>query len=144
MKKIILVIACIVIIIIAVFCMKYIDYKEKQSEINQFNAEYESYLDNEITGVELTSIIDKIVDNNEQNSVEKDDQGFYIQNDSNSIKLEIKMLDDDGNTYQMETIYNGGMSTFMSYYSDIKFKCTKIEYNLSNKVSYIVFEQTTT
>ena len=143
MKKTILFILCIVIIILSIFWVKYVNYQAEQRAIKEENLEYETYLSKEITGRELTTAVNRAVNNNEQNSVAKDEQGFYIQNDSNSVKIEIQMLDND-TTYQMETIYNGGMENFIQYYSDIYFQCTKIDYNQVGRVSYIVFEQKTT
>ena len=53
------------------------------------------------------------------------------------------MLDTD-ETYNMETIYKGGMDKFVQYYGSIKFKCTKIEYhNKTQKVKYMLIEQIT-
>ena len=36
----------------------------------------------------------------------------FIENDTNSIKIDIKMLDTD-KTYDMETLYSGGMDKFV-------------------------------
>ena len=53
------------------------------------------------------------------------------------------MLDTE-ETYNMETLYNGGIEKFVQYYNKIKFKCTDIEYHkTTNKVKYMLFEQTT-
>ena len=53
------------------------------------------------------------------------------------------MLDTD-KTYDMETLYSGGMDKFVKYYSQITFKCTKIEYHKSTgKVKYMRIEQVT-
>lgn len=143
MKKIIIFILCIVIIIISIFWAKYMDYKEEQSLIKKENLEYETYLNKEITGREVTTAINRAIDNNEKKSIQKDEQGFYIQNNTDSIKIEIKIIDND-TTYQMETIYNGGMEKFIQYYNEIHFKCNRIDYNSLGKVSYILFEQKTT
>ena len=99
-------------------------------------------LGKEIDGRELTTLINKAVDNNEKNSVSKDEQGFYIKNDTNSINIDIKILDND-TTYKMESIYNGGMATFIQYYNSINFQCNKIDYNSLGKVNYMSFEQKT-
>ena len=74
---------------------------------------------------------------------QRNNKGIYLNNDKNSISIEIKMLDDDS-IYQMETIYNGGIQNFVNYYSDIKFKCVEIKYHsATNKVKYLLFEQIT-
>lgn len=142
MKKIIIFIVCIIIVLLSIFGNKYINYREEQSKIKKENLEYEAYLDKEITGRELTTMINRAVNNNEKNSVKKDENGLYIDNDINSVKIEIKITDND-TTYQMETLYNRGMETFIQYYGDISFYCAKIEYNSNKRVSYVVFEQKT-
>ena len=140
MKKTIIFILCVVIVILSIFGTKYINYREQQSKIKKENLEYETYLNKEVSGRDLTTAINRAVDNNEKNKVSKDENGLYIANDVNSIEIEIKISDND-TTYKMETLYNGGMETFILYYCDISFECTKIDYNKQGKVSYIVFEQ---
>ncbi len=142
MKKILIFILIIVIIIVAIFSVKYFNYKAELNELKKVNAEYEAYLNKEIYGTDIGTVINKAVDSNEKNSVPKDEQGFYIQNDTNSIKIEIKIIDND-TTYQMETLYSGGMTTFVQYYSSITFECTEIEYNSKGRVNYMLFEQRT-
>ena len=69
--------------------------------------------------------------------------GKYIDNKSNSINIDVKIIDND-KIYTMETLYNGGMENFIQYYNQIKFKCTIIEYHKdTNKVKYMLFEQIT-
>ena len=140
MKKILIYIICIVLIILSVIVTKYLNFKEQKSLIQKYNLEYEVYLNQDVTGRELTTAINRAVNNNEKNSVQKDEKGFYIDDDNNSVKIEIKILDND-TTYQMETLYNGGMENFIQYYGDINFNCSKIDYNSKGKVSHIIFEQ---
>ena len=140
MKKITIFILCIVIVFLAIFSVKYINYKSEQSKIKEENLEYETYLNKQILGTELTTFINKATDYNEKNNVQKDENGFYIQNDTNSIEIEIKITDNE-TLYKMETLYSGGMISFVQYYNSIYFECTKIEYNKSGKVSYLLFEQ---
>ena len=140
MKKTIIFILSFVFIIISIITAKYINYKSEQANIKKENLEYETYLNKQILGTELTTVINKAVDNNEKNKVLKDGQGFYIQNDINSVEIEIKITDNDS-TYKMETLYNGGMVNFVDYYNSIYFECTKINYNKAGKVNYLLFEQ---
>ena len=89
----------------------------------------------------MTSIINKAINNNEKNGVEKDEQGYYISNDENSINIDILIIDND-TTYKMETFYNAGIEQFVQYYGDIKFKCSNIEYHENTgRVRYMLFEQ---
>ncbi len=121
----------------------YLNYKVKYNEAQKANMEFESYYDQNIMGTDLTTVINKAVDNNKINEVKQDNKGRYINNDENSINIDIKMLDND-ETYTMETFYNGGMQKFVQYYGTIQFKCTKIDYHkTTNKVKYMLFEQIT-
>lgn len=140
MKKIIAIILCFVIVIISILIGKYYNYKQEYNKIKEENLEYEYYLEKEIYGTEVVTVINKAVNNNEINKIEKDSEGFYVPNDINSVKIDIKIIDNDM-TYKMETLYNGGMTNFVQYYNTILFKCSKIEYNSKGKVSYLLFEQ---
>ena len=140
MKKITII---IVLIVIALCMITYVfmQYKINYQNIKTQNLEFEKYLDKEITYSELTTAINRAVDKNFRNDVEEDSQGFFKENDTNSIKIKIMMTDND-KTYEMESIYNGGMENFLYYYRQIKFKCTKIEYHQKTKlISKVYFEQ---
>lgn len=142
MKKLAIFFLIIIIIIVGISYL-YLNYKANYYTAKKENKQFESYDGQEIYGAELATIINKAVDNNHNNEVPKDDKGKYINNDNNSIKIEIKMLDDN-KKHSMETFYRGGMDKFVQYYSEIKFKCTKIEYHkITNKVKSMLFEQIT-
>ena len=142
MKKTIIIFLTIFIIIIVIAIGYYIRIKNAGLEISEFNLEYEQYTENAIYGTDLTTVINNAVNNNEQNSVEKDEEGYYIQNDTNSVIIEIKIIDLEEDTiYKMETFYNGGMDQFVQYYGEILFQAESVEYNSAGKISYILFEQ---
>lgn len=142
MKKLAIFFLIGIIIIVGISYM-YLNYKANYYTTQKENKQFESYNGQEIYGVELATVINKAVDNNQNNEVAKDEKGKYINNDKNSIKIDIKMLDND-KTYSMETLYSGGMDKFVQFYSEIKFKCTKLEYHkITNKVKYMLFEQIT-
>ena len=142
MKKIAIFFGIIVFIVVAMFGL-YINYKNNYNTIQNENRQFESYYNEETYGTNLASIINKAIDSNTKNNIEKDQNGKYIENDINSINIDIKMIDND-KTYNMEKIYKGGISTFTSYYSQIKFKCTKIDYHKkTGKIKYMLFEQIT-
>lgn len=142
MKKMIIFFA-IVISIICVILGLYINYKANYYRVKKQNFQFEKYLNQEIYGTELTTIINRAINNNQKNEVEKDESGIYLNNNESSINIQIKITDND-KIYQMEILYRGGMQNFVSYYGNIKFKCTKIEYhNATNRVKYLFFEQIT-
>lgn len=134
----------IVIAIVAGISYMFLNYKASYNNAKRENFEFESYYEKEIYGIDLATIINKAVNQNEENEVEKNNNGKYIDNEFNSINIEIKLIDDNGKIYPMEAIYNGGTSKFVQYYSQIKFKCTKIEYHKkTNKIKNMLFEQIT-
>jgi len=140
MKKISIVIIAI-IIIVAVVGVKYISYENAQSLIKQENKEFEQYQDKELNGLDVATVINKATDKNTKNNISKDEKGNFIQNDENSIEVEIYMSDNDI-TYKMESIFNAGTEQFVQYYSNINFRCSQIEYHKkTGRIKYILFEQ---
>lgn len=140
MKKTIIAIICIMLIILAVIIGKYLNYRAKYNQIKEENLEYEYYYEREVYGTEIATVVNKAVNQNEKNDVPKDENGKYIQNNTNSIKVEIHITDNE-TLYDMETLYNGGMTAFVQYYNSIKFTCTDLIYNDEGKVKYMYFEQ---
>ncbi len=142
MKKLAIIFLMIIIVIVGISYL-YLNFKANYNMAQRENKQFESYDNQEIYGAELTTIINKAMDNNKNNEVPKDDKGKYINDDKNSIQINIKMLDNE-KVYAMETLYYGGMDKFVQYYNEIKFKCTKVEYHkVTNKVKYMLFEQIT-
>lgn len=142
MKKLIIFFAIIIMLICAIFYV-YVNYKSEYNMSKKANLEFERYLNEQVYGVDLATIINRAVDNNQKNEVEINNKGIYINNDTNSISIEIKMLDNDS-IYQMETIYKGGTQNFVNYYKNIEFRCVELKYhNSTNKVKYMLFEQIT-
>lgn len=140
MKKIII-FCSIVLVIVATVWFNYMNYKSNYNSTLKENLEFEKLYQKEIYGTDLTTIINKVINSNEKNNVEITKEKKYINNDINSINIDIKMVDTDS-TYSMETLYNGGMEKFIEYYGNIQFKCTQIDYHKSTKkVKYLLFEQ---
>ena len=140
MKKIIILLS-IVIIVIVLVAVNYINYKTDYKNIQKYNLEFEENYQKEIYGIDLTTIINKVINNNEKNNVEIGQDKRYINNGTNSINIDIWMTDTE-EPYPMEMLYNGGVENFVQYYGNIYFKCTKIEYHKeTGKVSYLYFEQ---
>ena len=111
--------------------------------MKQNNKEYEIYLNKELLGTDVTTVINRAMNDNTKNSVLKDEKGFFIQNDTNSIKVEVIMFNEEKpTTYQMETIQKVGMNRFIDNFNLISFKCLNIEYHKKSKlISKIIFEQ---
>lgn len=140
MKKI-LVFLAIAVVIVVIVGINYYSYKIDRNNILKENEEYEQYKDKEIYGTDLTTIINKTVDKNVKNKIEKDEQGIFIPNDNNSIEIDVYMKLDD-TTHKMEAFYNAGIEQFHKLFLDAKFKCSKIEYHeKTGRIKYLLFEQ---
>ena len=141
MKNTFLIILAIFFIIICLVSALLINIQSEKKQITQENKQYEDFLNKEILGTDLASLISKVVDQNEKNSVPKDEKGYYIDNNQNSIKIDLKMTTID-KTYPMEEIYNNQITKFVQNFNLIKFKCTSIEYHkTTGKISKLVFEE---
>ena len=131
----------IVVIIVAIVGYRYISYKNEYNTIQKENSDFDRYKDQIVYGLDVASMMNKAVDKNTKNRISKDEQGYFVQNDENSIEIEIYMLDNQ-TTYKMETIYNSGTEQFVQYYGEIQFKCSKIEYHKkTGRIKSILFEQ---
>ena len=80
-KFLLIIILFIVILAIAVYGI-YL-YRSKTIESQKINNEYKSYYNVQIIGNELLSIINKTADIDSQYGVQKNDEGMYIENDTN-------------------------------------------------------------
>ena len=141
MKKTLLIIITIFIVILATVYGLITSKKINQNEIQKNNKYYENYLNKELLGTELATIMGKAIEQNITNEVPKDENGLFIENDFNSIKIDIKMITVD-KTYPMEVIYNNDITQFVQNFNLIKFKCINIEYHKKTGfISKITFEQ---
>lgn len=142
MKKI-AIFLLIIIGIVSTISYLYLNSINNQRIAQKENIKFEIYKDEEITGAEVTTLINKAINSNQQNEVEKDKKGRYVDNETNSINIDIKFIDDDV-TYNIEKIYNNGMDKFLTYYRNIKFKCVDVQYHdKTQKIKYMLFEQIT-
>ena len=70
------------------------DHKIKQKKMNEVNKLFDVY-EKEITTNELITIINKAIDLNDQNLIKEDENEYYIENTENSIKIDVKFLQND-------------------------------------------------
>lgn len=141
MKKQFFIITLIFLVIIMMISVKLINFQTNRNRIKKENAQYEYFLDNEIYGADLATLINKTIEKNEKNNINKDKDNYYIENDENSIKIYINMKTIE-NTYTMEEFYNNDIKEFVKNFSIIKFKCIDIEYHkTTEKVKSLTFEE---
>ena len=141
MKRIIICILSIFLIIICIVVYGVYQKNENTAQIGVDNKTYESYENKEVLGTDIISIINKATDSNKKNDIKIGEDGNYIDNGKNSIRIEIKFLELD-KVITMERINNVGIEKFWSNYGALSFKCTKIEYHeKTHRVKYMYFEE---
>ena len=128
MGKSLLIIFTIFIIILGVSYGFVTSERNKKNEIYKANKYYENYLNKTLSGTELATILGKAMEQNVGNRVSKDSNGLFIENDTNSIKIDLKMVTIN-KTFPMEVIYKNDISEFVRNFGDINFRCTNIEYH---------------
>ena len=141
MKKTFLILCGSIILLVLIFSYLYYNYQVGIAQAQKNNQEYESYTTNQILGSSLMTLMNKASNDNEQNQVEKDEEGLYIENDTNSIKIDVKFLEAD-KAVSMEKIQSLGEDMFLKNYRSMSFSCTQKEYHeKTNQIKYLLFEQ---
>lgn len=141
MKKSIIIIITITLVIIAAVTYSVYSNKTSKTEADKINTTYKSFYNQEVLGSDVISLINKTIDYNETNNIKKDNSGNYIENDTNSIKIDVK-FSELNKVISMETINTQGINQFAKNFGAFSFKCTKIEYHeKTNIVKYLYFEQ---
>ena len=143
MKKKIFIILVVLMIILAIVTYWVYNYRKQMVESQEINNSYKTYENIQILGTELISIINRTIDINEKAGIEKDQDGLYIDNGENSIKIYIEFIyDDETRTVDMEKIANGGTYSFIDVYSTASFQCTNISYHeKTNNVKSLTFTE---
>ena len=141
MKKTVWIICGSVILLVLIFSILYYNYQAGLRQAQQRNEEYESYTTNQILGSSLMTLMNKASNDNEKNQVKKDENGCYIENDTNSIKIEVKFLEAE-KAVSMEKIQSLGEEQFLKNYRSMTFSCTQKQYHEKTKqIKYLLFEQ---
>lgn len=146
MKKNVTIIFLILFIII-ILCFVAIKSNSKVSKtVIRKNSEYEQYLNSEILGTDVITLINRAMSENYTNNVLKDKKGLYLNNNKDSILIDLVMItnEEEGETttYKMEAIAKVGVSEFIKNFNTVKFECTKKEYHTqTGRISYIQISQ---
>ena len=141
MKKNVIII--FILLMILSFIVSYGIFNYRKNKLIEYNnkIKYEQFYNKEILGTDLLSIMNKVIDSNDKNLVDRDKKNNYINNNNNSIKLDIKFKEID-KTISIEKIESLGMNQFLKNFRDFKFKCIKIEYhNETQNIKYLLFEE---
>ena len=140
MKKILALILLIVLVVVGIFAINYKNLQKKKEEVRNFNLIYENYNKDNLNGLDITTLINKAISNNEKYMVPKDEEGLYILDDENSIEIYVTMIINE-TTYKLERINTLGMNSFVAYFGQVRFKCTDIQYHKkTGKIASMTFE----
>ena len=146
MKKTYLLIICIMLIIIIIICANILYNQNLNQNTQNYNNSYLEYLNKNIYGTDIITLINKAIDNNIKNNIEKNEKGLYQDDEKNSVIIEIVFIIDEEKhttkTYRMENIEKAGISEFISNFDTAVFKSSNVEYHKqTGKISKITFEQ---
>jgi len=140
MKKTLIIIFVVFIIIMSILFMNLRKIQKINLETRQFNSEYEFYNKEGLCGVDITTVINKAINNNEKYAIEKDSEGIYISDEEYSVNIYVTMIINK-KTYPMERIKQIGMETFTEFFGEVKFKCTDIKYHeKTGRIATMTFE----
>lgn len=141
MKKTLFIITAIFLCIILVLYITLKNIQMQGKYAKNFNLIYEQYIGKNVYGTEIATLINKAVDNNEKFQIEKDENGFYVEDNRYSVKIEIHITIND-TTYPMETIYKHGTDQFVQNFNTILFKAKEITYHKeTGRIANLLFEQ---
>lgn len=83
-----------VLIIISTVSYIYLNYQANYNTVKKQNNTFQKYYQKKVYGPDLATAINKAIDSNIKNRVQKDSNGEFVENDLNSIKINIKMIDE--------------------------------------------------
>ena len=142
MKKQFIILIIILLIIVAIVGLYFYNLNRLSLLAEDHNKTYEQIANQDILGTTLISVINKAIDENEKNGVQKQENSIYYQdNQENSIQITIQFKELE-NTVQMEDIAEQTTESFIQFFATATFRCTKIEYHeKTNFVKSLYFEQ---
>ena len=141
MKKTLFIIIGIFLLIMIVLVLTLIGIQSQNKLLSDVNVEYEFYINREIYGTELVTLINKAIDNNKKINVSQDKDGFYVDNGKDSIIITIKLAGTD-KIIEMEKIFALGTGRFIDLYNSEIFVSESVTYHEeTGRIATITFKQ---
>lgn len=144
MKKILIIIIVAVITVVAVFTGKYIELSKQKSEVKKINNEFLAYQKSIVKINRIVTLMNRAIDINNKNNIEKDENGIYEENNTNSIKVYLKVKSSDSKMEMERLMLNdkAGVEKVEYAFSDLIFEMTNVEYHKkTGQVKSITFEE---
>ncbi|MBR3511820.1 MAG: hypothetical protein IKN74_02555 [Clostridia bacterium] len=118
-----------------------IKFERKDYQTIAYNQKFEKYVEGEVNGLDVSSVINMAVENNLNYEIKVDEDGYYVPDNKNSTKIFI-YLSGSEEEFAMEDFIEVGLEDFNNAYSDAKFECTDIQYHKkTGRVSQMIFVQ---
>ncbi len=108
-------------------------------DTKKFNSQFEDFIDTDINGVDLTTIINKALENNNKYEIKRNSKGVYENDNKNSIEIMVRP-EENSNIYPMEAFEKVGLKDFTKNFGNALFKSTKVEYHKNGRISKIIYE----
>lgn len=143
LKKYVFLIFFIVIVGLAFIGINIFKYNYNKKVIQNENLKYISDKDNIVQINKVITIMNKAIESNKKNGISQNEKNEFIENDSNSIKVYMKIESRDSIIPMEALIFskNGGNSKVENLFSDVLFKFDTIEYHKkSGRIKKIVFK----
>lgn len=131
MKKIIILILIAVTVAISMIFVNYTEYRNKLAQVNKINKEFTAYENNIMQISTVITIMNKAIQLNTENDIQKDENNFFIENETNSIKVFLEIRSRES-VIPMEDLILGkkaGIEKVSFAFSDMLFKIDNIEYH---------------
>ena len=143
MKKVFFILLFALILITIIVTYTVYQYRKNEIEKQKINNEYSVYLNKTIPGTELMSLINKTLDINVKNGIQRKEKNYFDINNEELIQIYIEFIyKDETRTLQIEDIEKGGTEAFIKNYNSAHFKCTSINYyKTTNKVKSLTFSE---
>lgn len=143
MKKVFFILLFALILITIIVTYTVYQYRKNEIEKQKINNEYSVYLNKTIPGTELLSLINKTLDINVKNGIQRKENNYFDINNEELIQIYIEFIyKDETRTLQIEDIEKGGTEAFIKNYNSAHFKCTSIDYyKTTNKVKSLTFSE---
>lgn len=143
MKKVFFILLFALILITLIVTYKVYQYRKNEAQKQKINNEYNIYLNKSIPGTELMSLINKTIDANVKNGIQRKENNYFDTDNEQLIQIYIEFIyKDETRTLQIEDIEKGGTEAFIKNYNTAHFKCTSIDYyKTTNKVKSLTFSE---
>ena len=141
MKKTIFVITGVFLLVMLILVLALIGVQSKNKALSDINSEYEFYLNKEIYGTELAALVNKAIDNNQKEEIERDKNGYYINNGQTSIQISIQMIGAK-EKIQIERVFALGTEQFVELFNSGIFISENVTYHKqTGRIATIDFKQ---